>query len=157
MTRKRTNLRESLVPIRLYSCYSWLLLAGLSVNSSGLRFGYELRRARPVGKGPAAQVSQLQNLFHLGEIDAVNGVGRLVVIGVKACEPPHRRDFVQRKRKLITALKNVERRVAVPFVVEFQTNLCVLAFNYGAVIGTVNCADQVQFVRGVGGDFDQTV
>ena len=45
-----------------------------------------------------------------------------MIIRMEAGEPPDRRDVAQRKRKLIAPLKNIQRGIVVPFVIEMQAD-----------------------------------
>src|SRR5215467_15048143 len=78
--------------------------------------GHELGRRGSGGELEACQVREAQDVGHLHVVDFVGGVSDVVIVGVKAGEPPEGGDVVQHKRELIAAEKNVERGVAVEAV-----------------------------------------
>src|SRR5207302_2117033 len=95
---------------------------------SGLRgagIGDEFRRPRLVCELVARQVRQTQNLSHLRVVDPLGGVRRVVVIGMKAGEPPERRNIVQQEWKLVAAEENVQRIVPVEAVVQIEADIFV--------------------------------
>src|SRR2546429_3711555 len=70
--------------------------------------GDESRRGGFVRESESAQVGQAQDLGHFRVIDFVRGVGGVVVVGVKAGEPPKRRKVVQHERELIASERSEE-------------------------------------------------
>ena len=80
--------------------------------------GYKSRRTFSIRQRLACQKCQAHDLFHLGEIDFLDRIGGLMIVGMEASEPPHGRDVVQGERKLVAALKYVQRRILVPFVIQ---------------------------------------
>ena len=108
--------------------------------------GDETGRFFRVGEVEAGPISQLQNLHHFGEVDAVDSIGDLVILGVEAGEPPHGRDVFEHERVLVAAEEDVEGRFHVPFVADAEADAFVGAFDGARVFGAVVGADEVHFV-----------
>ena len=99
-----------------------------------------------VGEFEAAQVGQLQDFRHLLEIDLVDRVGHLVVIGMKAREPPDRRHAVHQKRVLIAAEENAVVGIAIPLIGQIQADGLILALDHLTIIRAVIRADKAELI-----------
>src|SRR5205823_2877242 len=117
--------------------------------------GDESRRGGFVRESESAQVGQAQDLGHFRVIDFVRGVGGVVVVGVKAGEPPKRRKVVQHERELIASEEDIQGVVAVETVVQIEADVLVFFLHDAIVVGAVRSADEVQPVGGISGNFDQ--
>src|SRR5271168_4645068 len=117
-------------------------------------------KARRRGLGaelPRRKIRKLQYLLHLGEIDLVHRIGCVVIVGMKAGEPPQRRDVMQHKRKLVGAEEHVQCRLMVEPVIERQAHQLVLLLDRPVIVGRVECADQVKPIDGIAGYRDQSI
>ena len=84
--------------------------------------GNKLRRLLSVGDGEEGEVAQAHDLRHFGEVDLVDCVGDVVVVGVEAGEEPERRNVVQDEGKLVGAEEDVQCRLVVEPVIQRQAN-----------------------------------
>ena len=71
---------------------------------------------------PRCEISELEYLLHLGEINLVYGVGCVVIVGMKPSEPPESWNVMQHKRKLVGAEEDVQCRLVVEPVIQRQAN-----------------------------------
>src|ERR1700692_3058953 len=92
----------------------WALLTSRITSPRPTRWIGDKARRRGLGaKLPRGKIRKLQYLLHLGEIDLVYRVGRVVIVGMKPGEPPQYRDVMQHKRKLVGAEEHVQCRFVV--------------------------------------------
>src|SRR5256885_3095144 len=103
-------------------------------------------RRRGIGEIPACEISEAKNFFHFSEVDFLHRVGRLMIVGMKARKPPDRGNIAQGEGELVAALEDVQRGVPIPFVVDPQPHVLVGALHRGAVVRSIDCADEVQLV-----------
>src|ERR1700736_5882808 len=87
--------------------------------------GDELWRLFFVGDGEEREVAEAHDLRHLGEVDLVDCVGDVVVVGVEAGEEPERRNVVQYEGELVGAEEDAESGVALEAVVEGEADVLV--------------------------------
>src|SRR5690242_19285878 len=107
-----------------------------------LRARLKARRVKLVSKFEAAEISQLQDFRHLLEIDLIDCVGHLMVIGMKTGEPPDRRESVHQKRVMIAAEENAVISIAIPLIRQVQADGFVLALDRLTIIRAVIRADK---------------
>jgi len=91
--------------------------------------GDELWRLFFVGDGEESEVAEAHDLGHLGEVDPIDGVGDVVVVGVEAGEEPKRGNVVEDKGELVGSEEDAESSVALEAVVEGETDVLVFALD----------------------------
>src|SRR5437588_3744446 len=104
--------------------------------------GYKSWRTLPIRQRHARHIRQPYDLLHLDEVDFFQGIGGLMIVGVKCRKPPYSRDVMQGEWELIAALKNVQGRVLIPFVTQAQPHATVGGLHHLAIIRTVDRANQ---------------
>src|SRR6478672_12743487 len=87
-------------PNRLSAFRIRSLVPRISLSHGGLGARLQFRGTRGVREFEAGEISQLQDLRHLLEVDLLHRVRDLVVVGVEAGEPPYRRNIVLQQRIL---------------------------------------------------------
>src|SRR5437868_5807073 len=147
--RDRNALRTSAPPGRA----SARLLAWLG----GDRRAHVPRRHGGIREAPSGEIRELHDPLHLVEVDLLHRVGWLVVIGVEPGEPPDGGNVADRKRELVAALEDVQRRVLVPLVGQREADVLIRLLDRGPVIGAVDGADETELVRGIRRDLRQAL
>src|SRR5207302_2245472 len=75
--------------------------------------GNELWHLFFIANGEEGEVGKADDLRHLGEVDLIDGVGDVVVVGVEAGEEPKRGNVVEDEGELVGAEEDAESGVAL--------------------------------------------
>ncbi len=105
------------------------------------RVSDKLWRLFSIAYAEGGEIGQAQNFRHLHIVDAVIGVGGVVIVGVKAGEPPEGRNIVQNEGELVAAKENIQSRFMIEAVVQDKADAGVLLLHKSMVLGAVSAAN----------------
>ena len=89
----------------------------------------EARRDWVVCYVEEAQIGEANDFRHLGEVDAVDGVSDVVVVGVEAGEEPKSGNIVEDEGELVRTKEDAESGIAVEAVIENEPDVLVFALD----------------------------